>query len=169
MKHQKEIGRKIIPNSINLSRTDFDSCDIVSEICRRVDKAEIPRECLAIEITESMLGQDEAFVEKQILRFQELGFDVWMDDFGSGYSSLNILQNVSFDLIKFDMRFVHQIENSKAGRIILSQMIKMVGDLGMDTLAEGVETQEQVNLLHKYGCSKLQGYFYSCAVPYAEG
>ena len=168
MNHKKAAGQKIIPNSINLSRTDFDSCDIVSEICRRVDEAGVPREYLAIEITESMLGQDEAFVENQILRFRKLGFAVWMDDFGSGYSSLDILQNVSFDLIKFDMRFVQKIENSKAGRIILSQLIKMIGDLNMDTLAEGVETREQVDFLQKNGCGKLQGFFYSRAVPYVE-
>ena len=168
MRAQKQAGLLIVPHSLNLSRSDFDSCDIVEEICRRVDAAGIPRDRLTIEVTESMIGSDFDFMKEQIRRFQTLGFRVWMDDFGSGYSSLDILQDIHFDLLKFDMRFMKRFDEGTESKIILTDLIRMAIDLGIDTICEGVETAEEVEFLREVGCSKLQGFYYCRPVPYEE-
>ncbi|MCR5403603.1 MAG: EAL domain-containing protein [Butyrivibrio sp.] len=162
----KADGFRLLPHSINLSRSDFDSCDIVEEIRRRVDHAGISRDRITIEITESILGSDFEYIKKQIERFQELGFPVWMDDFGSGYSSLNILQSIRFDLIKFDMSFMRKLDENEKSRILLTELMRMATSLGFDTVCEGVETKEQVQFLREIGCSKLQGFYYSKPVPF---
>lgn len=154
-----------VPISVNLSRTDFECCDIVGEICNRVDAASVPRELITIEITESIVGENFDFMKEQINRFQSLGFKVWMDDFGSGYSSLDLLQEVQFDLIKFDMRFMRQFENSPKSRIILTELMRMAVSLNIETVCEGVETQEQVEFLSEIGCTRMQGYYFSKPIP----
>ena len=159
LKKQAEAGLYPVPQSVNLSRTDFDSCDIVEEIRQRVDAAGIDRAMLTIEITESTVGSDFEFIREQVKRFQELGFRVWMDDFGSGYSSLDVLQQIRFDLIKFDMRFMEHFEKDEA-KIILTELTKMAAGLGIDTVCEGVEKKEQVDFLCEIGCTKIQGYYY---------
>lgn len=161
----REEGIFIIPHSINLSRSDFDSCDIVEEIRKRVDAAGVPRDRITIEITESVIGSDFDFMKEQVGRFQELGFPVWMDDFGSGYSSLDVLQSIKFNLLKFDMSFMRKLNEGENGRIILTELMKMASALGVDTVCEGVETQEQAHFLQEIGCSKLQGYFFSKPNP----
>ena len=162
---QQEAGLYLVPQSINLSRSDFDSCDIVEEIRRRVESAGISPSMLTIEITESIIGSDFDFIKEQVDRFRSLGFPVWMDDFGSGYSSLDVLQSIRFDLIKFDMRFMQQFDQGDNGKIILSEMLKMATSLGIDTICEGVETEDQVRFLREAGCSKLQGYYYEKPIP----
>ena len=157
-----------VPQSINLSRSDFDACDIVEEIRKRVDAAGIDHDKITIEITESVVGRDLAFISSQIERFQSLKFPVWMDDFGSGYSSLTVLQNIKFDLIKFDMSFMRRLEEGVNGKIILTELMKMATSLGVDTVCEGVETEEQVRFLQEIGCSKLQGYYFCKPIPFEE-
>ncbi len=168
LKAQRDAGLYMVPQSLNLSRSDFDSCDIVEEIRRRVDDSGIDRSMLTIEITESMVGSDFDFMKSQVLRFQKLGFRVWMDDFGSGYSSLDVLQSIRFDLIKFDMRFMQQFDQGDESRIILTELVKMALGLGIDTIAEGVETQAHVDFLREIGCTKLQGYFYTKPISLEE-
>ncbi|WP_294430025.1 EAL domain-containing protein [uncultured Treponema sp.] len=165
MKRQAEKGLYIVPTSVNLSRSDFDTCDIVAEIQKRVEKAQIPPEKLTIEITESVIGSDYDYMKSQVERFQSLGFKVWMDDFGSGYSSLDVLQDFNFDLIKFDMKFMRQFENGLKAKIILTELIRMAIGLGIDTVVEGVETAEQVEFLREVGCTKIQGFFYCKPIP----
>ncbi len=161
IKRQKAAGLHVVPQSINLSRADFDVCDIVEEITARVDASGLSRSLFTIEITESIVGSDFEFMKEQVIRFKSLGFSVWMDDFGSGYSSLDVLQNVPFDLIKFDMRFMQHFNDGNEGKIILTELMKMAASLGIDTVCEGVETESQVQFLREIGCSKLQGYYYT--------
>ena len=168
LRRQAEAGLYIVPQSINLSRVDFDVCDIVEEIRRRVAEAGISRSDLSIEITESVIGRNFDFMKKQVERFRKLGFRVWMDDFGSHYSSLDVLQNIRFDLIKFDMQFLRSSDGGPAGRVILSELIKMAISLGVETICEGVETDEQAAFLREVGCTKLQGYFYCRPIPLEE-
>ena len=165
MKIMQDAGHPVIPQSVNLSRSDFDTCDIVEEIRKRVDASGFPRKMLTIEITESIIGSNFEFMTEQIRRFRDLGFEVWMDDFGSGYSSLDVLQSIKFDLIKFDMRFMQQFNEGDAGKIILTQLLKMATSLGIDTICEGVETEEQMQFLQETGCSKLQGYYFDKPIP----
>lgn len=160
MKSQREMGLYVVPTSVNLSRTDFDACDMVKEICSKVDAAGISRKLLTIEITESVIGSDFDFMKKQVERFRSLGFQVWMDDFGSGYSSLDVLQNIHFDVIKLDMRFMKQFDNDEKSRVIITELMKMAFGLGIETVSEGVERVDQVEFLAEVGCTKLQGYYY---------
>lgn len=166
LRTQKDDGFTPIPHSLNLSRSDFDACDIVEEIRKRVDAAGISHNLITIEITESVIGRDVEFMRKEVERFRELGFPVWMDDFGSGYSSVDVLQSIRFDLIKFDMSFMRKLDPGNKGKIILTELMRMVTSLNMDTLCEGVETESQVRFLQEIGCSKLQGYYYSKPLPY---
>ena len=168
MRLQKQSGLYMSRISVNLSRTDFDACDIVDEVCKRVDASGFGRDMLTIEITESVVGSDFDFIKSQVERFQSLGFQVWMDDFGSGYSSLDTLQSIHFDLIKLDMRFMKQFDNSDKSKVIITEIIKMALGLGIETLMEGVETPEQVQFLREVGCTKLQGYYYTKPIPYEE-
>lgn len=154
--------------SVNLSRSDFDACDIVEEIRRRVDAADIDRGMISVEITESIIGSDFDFMKEQVRRFRDLGFQVWMDDFGSGYSSLDVLQSIRFDLIKFDMSFMKKLDEGDSGKIILTDLMRMATSLGVDTICEGVETEEQARFLQEIGCSKLQGFWYGRPVPAEE-
>ena len=165
IKYMANHGYFMVSQSINLSRSDFDVCDIVEEICKRIDGSGIPRNKINIEITESILGKDFEFMKLQIDRFKKLGFSVWMDDFGSGYSSLDVLQQIQFDLLKFDMSFMRQLDKGKNGKIILRELMRMASSLGVDTICEGVETEEQVSFLKEIGCSKLQGFFFQKPIP----
>lgn len=161
IRNQQADGKlDVVPMSVNLSRTDFETCDIVEEICNRVDAAGVSRDLITIEITESVVGGNFDFMKEQVRRFQELGFPVWMDDFGSGYSSLDLLQEIQFDLIKFDMRFMRQFDTTPKSRVILTELMRMAASLGIETVCEGVETAEQVEFLREIGCTKLQGYHF---------
>ena len=154
-----------VPQSLNISRSDFEVCDIVDEIWKRVDAAGVDPEKITIEITESVIGNDLVIINRQIEKFQNLGFPVWMDDFGSGYSSLNVLQCIKFNLIKFDMIFMKKLDEGVNGKIILTEMMKLATSLGVDTICEGVETEEQVRFLQEIGCSKMQGYYFCKPIP----
>ncbi|SFH54017.1 diguanylate cyclase (GGDEF) domain-containing protein [Pseudobutyrivibrio sp. OR37] len=167
----EEVGEKnlpIVPVSINLSKYDFELCNIFEEIEKRVKASSISTDMITIEITESVSSLDGDFVATQIRRFHEAGFKVWMDDFGSGYSSLNTLQKFDFDLIKFDMKFMLEFGLSRKNHVILRELIQMTTKLGIDTVVEGVETIEQVKFLREIGCSKMQGYFFAKPIPLGE-
>ncbi len=168
LKNQGRAGLTLVPQSVNLSRSDFDACDIVEEIRQRVDASGLSRSLITIEITESIIGSNFDFMKEQIARFRDLGFAVWMDDFGSGYSSLDALQSVTFDLIKFDMRFLQHFEDGDSGKVILTELIKMTNLLGVESVCEGVETEEQVKFLRETGCTKLQGYYYAKPMPLGQ-
>ena len=168
MKLLRDSGFEVVPQSINLSRSDFEVCDIVEEIRRRVDAAGVDRNMVTIEITESIIGSDFDFMKEEIERFQDLGFPVWMDDFGSGYSSLDTLQSIRFDLIKFDMSFMRKLDEGESGRIILTDLMGMANALGLETICEGVETQHQCSFLKSIGCTKMQGYYFCRPIPLSE-
>lgn len=165
LKLSEEAGLFLVAQSLNLSRCDFDACDMVEEIRKRVDASGFRRDLITIEITESTIGQDYEFMKKQVERFQALGFPVWMDDFGSGYSSLDILQSIRFDLIKFDMSFMKRLDEGVNSKIVLTELMKMATALGVDTVCEGVETVEQKQFLQEIGCAKLQGYLFAKPNP----
>ncbi len=168
MKKQAEAGLYVVPESINLSREDFDGCDIVEEIRKRVDDSGIGRDKIIIEIKASVIGNEFDFMRGQVIRLQKLGFKVWMDDFGIGFSAMDVLENLHYDTVKLNMQFMRNFEKSEASRIILMGVIRMVSGLGIDIVAEGVENTEQAEFLKEVGCTKLQGYFY-CRPILLEG
>ena len=164
----KECGFHIVPSSINISRSDFEACDIVDEIWKRVETAGVSPKMITIEITESIIGKDVEYMRHQVERFHELGFQVWMDDYGSGYSSPDILQLIPFDTIKLDMEFMRQFDKGENSRIIINGLIKMAMGLGIETVAEGVETREQAEFLKEAGCTRLQGYHFCKPISMEE-
>ena len=168
MKKQAEAGLYVVSESVNLSRADFNACDIVEEIRKLVDASGMSRDKINIEVTESVIGSDFEFMKSQIERFRSLGFRVWMDDFGSGYSTLDVLQSIRFDLIKFDMRFMKEFDTSEKSRIMLTELIRMAISLGVDTVCEGVETKEQADFLREIGCTMMQGYYFCRPIPFEK-
>lgn len=155
-------GLPLLPMSINLSRLDFELCDIIGEIERAAALAGIPRNMMHIEITESINDEDTTVLNLGIEKFRALGYEVWMDDFGSGYSSLNVLKDYNFDTIKFDMKFLSgfDINKSEKAKYIISSNLSMARLMGMQALAEGVETAEQLDYLRSIGFDKAQGYYF---------
>ena len=167
LKQKKEDGLPLLPISVNHSRTDFVKADMVNEISKLCDHAGIDHRLINIEITESSLAYQEEILKGEIKRFHENGFKVWMDDFGSGYSTLNVLKEYDFDLLKFDMRFVHEMTRGSKAEIILSDLVNMAKQLDIATLAEGVETEEQYDILRSIGCGRLQGYYFDSPHDYS--
>lgn len=158
-------GKLPVPYSVNLSRLDFDEPDIFERITGILGKYDVPASAVHLEVTESVLLDHAEGFRKTFDRFHNAGFRIWMDDFGSGFASLNVLKDYDFDLIKIDMMFLSSM-NERA-RTIISSVVSMAKSLGIHTLAEGVETAEQVDFLRGIGCELLQGYFY--AKPMSTG
>ncbi len=155
-----------VPASVNMSRLDFIMCDMLRVLEDSIEKYNIPRDYIHIEITESMIVQDESLMIDIINKFRSRGYEIWMDDFGSGYSSLTLLKDYEFDLLKMDMRFLSSM-NDKS-KTLMQYTIGMAKKIGIKTLCEGVETLEQVEFLKSIGCGKLQGYYYSKPLPVEE-
>ena len=145
--------------SVNLSRLDFAREDLFEQVCSVLHAYSVPPEAVSLEITESVMLEDTDAFEKVFNRFSDAGFSVWLDDFGSGYSSLNVLQNYPFDVIKFDMLFLRKM--SAKGKNMLASLISMAKTLGIHTLIEGVETNEQREFLLDIGCEAQQGFYYA--------
>lgn len=162
MRAELDQGHPVVPVSFNLSRLDFVGCDIFDVVETTLAKHGIERELIRVEITESIMASD-SYVQREIERFRLAGYEVWMDDFGSGYSSLNTLKDYKFDELKIDMAFLSNL--NEVSRIIISSMVRMSKHLGLKTLAEGVETREQMEFLKEIGCEKAQGYFYGKPQP----
>ena len=156
----------IVPISINLSRVDFITCQPFDEVEKAIKKYNIDRKYICIEITESVAMDDPKLLTKAINQFRNAGYEVWMDDFGSGYSSLNVLKDYPFDEIKIDMAFLKNF-NDKA-KAIISSTIAMAKKLNIRTLTEGVETKEHFDFLKDVGCERIQGYYFSKPLPYDE-
>lgn len=152
-------GLKMVPISFNLSRTDFVTSDPNQILLDLVKKYDIPREMLRVEITEPILTEDPVKIKRAIDRFHQNGFQVLMDDFGSGASSLNTLKEYGFDEIKLDMTFMRKFDE-KSEKVV-KPLITMAKSLGVHTLCEGVETKEQIAFLKSVGCELVQGYYYS--------
>lgn len=152
-------GRKVVPVSINFSRLDFELMDIVKLLDDILEKYNLNKHYLHVEITESALTDDLGGLNKTIDILREKGYQIWLDDFGSGYSSLNVLKDFEFNVVKIDMKFLSNIDNQRS-KDILDSIIKLSKKLGMKTLTEGVETKVQSDFLNEIGCDYLQGYLY---------
>ena len=162
MREELDQGHPIVPVSFNLSRLDFIGCDIFDVVESILKKYRIDREYIRVEITESIMASD-SYVRSEVERFRLVGYEVWMDDFGSGYSSLNTLKDYKFDELKIDMAFLANFND--ASRTIIRSTVRMAKNLGLKTLAEGVETKEQMEFLKGIGCEKVQGYYYGKPQP----
>ena len=161
-------GGRVVPTSINISRSDFSVIDVAEEVLKITKKYKIPKEDLHIEITESSLLDSQEKLHAAIERIKKNGFAVWLDDFGSGYSSFNTLKDFAFDVVKLDMEFLKGFDKNDKSKPVIDAVIKMADSIHMGTLCEGVETKEQAEFLKKIGCVRLQGYLISAPITYEK-
>lgn len=155
-------GRKLFPVSVNLSRQHFKRNDFLNQFADVAAKYRIPEGLLELELTESIFFDDNsiAMVRESINRMHELGFKCSLDDFGSGFSSLGLLKEFDVDTIKLDRRFFLDMSKPKAEDVV-ECLIDLAGRLKVKTVAEGIETQEQIDFLKQIHCDMVQGFFYS--------
>ncbi len=167
-------GRPAVPVSLNFSRLDFELTDVVDLLCSCTRKYNILPDMIHVEVTESALSDKLESLHKDLDRLKDLGFPLWLDDFGSGYSSLNVLKDFSFDVMKIDMVFLSSFHNNtndikfEKTKAVLKNVVSMANDLGMHTLTEGVETLEEAEYLRSIGCERLQGYLFGKPMPLKE-
>lgn len=157
-----------VPFGINLSRLDFELCDIFSVVSDYMEEYGVPVDQVHIEVTESALAHSTDILTKGIERFRNAGFKLYLDDFGSGYSSLQVLEGTSFDVVKLDMSLLREVEHNERARVIVADAVSMVKRLNLQTLCEGVETEEQFLFLKAVGCEKVQGYYFTKPMSHEE-
>lgn len=159
-------GHSALPISVNVSRVDIYSLDIVETFQNLVKKYSLEPSLIEIEITESAYSEEYELINDTIVKLRASGFTVLMDDFGSGYSSLNMLKDVNVDVLKIDMKFLEMDEQSAdKGYGILEAIISMARFMGLKIIAEGVETKEQMDYLLDMGCIYGQGYYFYHPMP----
>jgi len=162
-----EEGKPIVKISVNFSRKHQESQAYLTRLDELMAQYDVPAKSLEIEITESVFMQDLAPLIESICQLKERGFSVSIDDFGAGYSSLNVLSRVKADIIKLDRQFLLDVEKERDNYSseFLQIMVEMIKKLGFRVLAEGVETEEQVKLLKNAGCRFAQGFYYARPMP----
>ncbi len=161
-------GREVHPISVNVSRIDLYDPKLVQHLVDLREKYQLPSQYLELEITESAYTEDPEQIITITRQLREAGFVILMDDFGTGYSSLNMLKDIQIDVLKLDMGFLKSSDYSAKGGNILTAILKMAESLKMQTIAEGVETKEQVEFLKSIGCRYVQGFYYSKPLPVGE-
>ena len=162
-----DAGRPVLPVSINVSRVDFYSPAIVQVLEGLIQKYNLDPRLLELELTESAYVENPQQIIEITKALQSRGFVILMDDFGSGYSSLNMLKDLPVDVLKIDLKFLTDSEGVEEGRAddILSSVVKMAKRLKLTVIAEGVESQKQVDFLRTIGCEYAQGYYFSEPLP----
>ena len=161
-------GLPVLPVSINFSRADFGLIDIVDVVNKATEEFNVPHELIHVEITESALTNETDTLKDTINRLHKIGFATWLDDFGSGYSSFNVLKDYEFDVLKLDMAFLIGFEGNEKAKALIKSVVSLADQIGMKTLCEGVETMEQAAFLEQASCGRLQGYLYGKPLPYEE-
>ena len=158
-------GKNPRPVSVNLSRVSLYNPKLVETICGLVEKYDIPRYLFQLELTESAYTSNPKVVQETMQRLQNEGFSILMDDFGSGYSSLNVLKDIDVDVLKMDMRFLSDTDKRRRGENILMSVVRMAKWLNMPVVAEGVERREQADFLRSIGCEYVQGFYFAKPMP----
>ena len=164
----KEAGEALVPVSVNISRLDFELCDIFNVIEETRAEYDVPRKMLDLEITESALNDNVGYIKSECDKMKELGYHIWLDDFGSGYSSLNNIAEYDFDVLKLDLIFMRNFNHNPKTGIIMSFIVDGVRGLGLASLCEGVENPEHFEFLKKIDCERAQGYFFGKPMPMEE-
>ena len=164
-KQMQARGEKPLPISVNFSRRHQENEQFVEEVIELIKKYEVPSELLEAEITESIFINEWSVVEQNLRKLREHGIAVSIDDFGSGYSSLNVLPKVSADIIKLDRLFLTENPDTERSRNFLRNIIDMLKMLGFRVIAEGVETKQQMQFLKAVGCDYIQGYYLAKPMP----
>ncbi len=168
IRNELDAGRDIAPISVNVSRINLYNPQFLESIIDLVETYKIPPKYLSLEITESVFSEDATVIQDAVNYLHKAGFTILMDDFGSGYSSLNILKDVNLDVLKIDMKFFSKGPSDAKARKIVEAVIKMAEALEMTVIAEGVEDKEQVDFLCELGCDYIQGYYFAKPMPLTE-
>ena len=161
-------GKKIVPISVNVSRAHFTREDLAQHICNIVDKYHVPHNVIELELTESAFFDDKKVLLNTVKQLRDAGFLVSMDDFGSGYSSLNSLKELQLDVLKLDADFFRGADSQERGLLIVSEVIDLAKKLNMKIVAEGIESREQVDFLIEQECDLIQGYYFAKPMPIRE-
>ncbi len=158
----------LLPVSVNLSRSDVFDPTLIDRLVKLVEDNALGYKYLKLEVTESAYTDNAKKVLDVIRRLRERGFEIEMDDFGSGYSSLNMLSDMPIDVLKMDMKFIRNIETSETDRRLVSLILDIARYLRVDVVAEGVETEGQLEILKQGKCELVQGYYFSRPLPPEE-
>ena len=164
-------GEEVVPISVNFSRRHNEYADFVPNILKRLKDYKVPGNLLEVEVTESVFMSDLNKLTNNLETLRDRGVEISVDDFGSGYSSLNLLSKVAVDTVKLDKQFLDDTMNSEreeTALTIIKYLTKMLRHLGFKVLAEGVETSEQLEMLRLADCDIVQGYFYAKPMPIGE-
>ncbi|MCI9021630.1 MAG: GGDEF domain-containing protein [Eubacterium sp.] len=161
-------GVQLHPISVNVSRTDLYNPDLLEQIKACVDEYGVPHDLIEFELTESAFVSDNMQLYNLARLLQENQFRVLMDDFGSGYSSLNSLREIPVDVLKIDLKFLPPSQDDTRGNVILQSIVEMAKRLGLDVIVEGVETTQQAEFLLSIGCRNAQGYYFYKPMPVSE-
>ena len=161
-------GKSPDPISVNVSRVNIYNPHLVDILKNLVTEYKIPPHYLNLELTESAFTEDQGLVMRTMSKLHSLGFKIMMDDFGSGYSSLNVLKDMEVDYLKVDMKFLQDEEFNGRGEKVLTSVIRMAKWLHLPSIVEGVETKEQVDFLKCIGCEYAQGFYYAKPMPVEE-
>lgn len=156
------------PVSVNVSRANMYNPNLIDNLKGLIDKYQIPASLLQLELTESAFMDDQDMMIDKVKELRGNGFTVLMDDFGSGYSSLNTLKDIPVDILKIDMKFLGTGEGNGRSERILASVVRMASWLDLTVIVEGVETKEQRNFLESIGCEYAQGYYYARPMPWQE-
>ncbi len=161
MRRWIDSGKKPVVVSVNQSRLHLNYDDYIWRLREIVDKYDIPYEYIELELTESVFTENTEILLKVMQKLHEIGFKLSLDDFGSGYSSLNMLKDIPVDVVKIDREFFNDTVNSEKGRTVISTVVDLTKNLDMEVISEGVETKEQVEFLADIGCAMVQGYYFA--------
>ncbi|MBQ0166714.1 MAG: EAL domain-containing protein [Treponema sp.] len=161
-------GKKLVPISVNVSRAHFSMDDLAEHICSIVDEYKVPHEYIELELTESAFFDDKETLLSTVKKLKSYGFRISMDDFGAGYSSLNSLKELPLDIIKLDAEFFRSIDDVDRANAIVGDTIALAKKLGMEIVAEGIETRDQVDFLAGQDCDLIQGFYFAKPLPVAE-
>ena len=165
LKRRREQNLDVVPISMNVSRVDFYSHSLCDDIIKIVEKYGLEPQLLRLEVTESSYSDNPQTVMETVKKLQDYGFTIMMDDFGSGYSSLNTLKDLPVDILKIDMKFMDDLDKGGKSAIILESIVRMTKWMSLRAVAEGVETEDELNFLKSIECNYIQGYYFYRPMP----
>lgn len=158
-------GKEVVPISINLSKLHFYHDSLVKEIIDEFDSYEISPDYVEFEVTESVFFEEAELIIDKISKLRAHGFKVSVDDFGAGYSSLNLIGILPVDIIKLDKGFIKNSLNNKKGKDIIKGLIRILNEIEMEIVCEGIETHEEERTVYEFGCDTMQGFLYDKPIP----
>lgn len=164
----KRLGIKNLRVSVNMSRVHFYMDDLAESIIENFEELDLSPEYIEFEVTESVFLDNTDMVIEKIEKLRNYGFKISIDDFGSGYSSLNLMSILPVDIVKLDKGFIDNSLNTKRGQEIIKGLIKLLNNIDLDIICEGIETEEEEKLIREFGCHQVQGFLYDKPIKIEE-